>query len=288
MQAAKREGYGSHRIYTPDLDDRLQNRMALRQSLHRAVIEDRLKLHYQPLVDLGSGRIIGAEALVRWYHPEFGLQRPDLFIPLAEESGFIVQLGAWVIHEAMRQSQSWKQQGFNPPRIAVNVSSVQLQKPGFIATVEKALAETGADAHDFEFELTEGLLIEASSDVLSILTAIKALGFGITIDDFGTGNATFKYLRDFPIDKIKIDQVFVRQLVIDSSDAFIIRAMVALSRSLGINILAEGIETEMQREFLRQEGCESGQGYLFSMPLVAEDFGWMIEHRVTLPRPEAS
>jgi len=283
LLAAKREGRGSCLVYASDLDDRFQNRMALRQSLHNAILNDQLELHYQPLVDLASGRIVGAEALVRWNHPELGLQRPDLFIPLAEKSGFIVPLGAWVINEAMRQSQAWRLQGFTTPRISMNVSSVQLQKPGFIATIEEALANTGADPRDFEFELTEGLLIEASTEILSILSAIKAFGFWITIDDFGTGNATFKYLRDFPIDKIKIDQVFVRQLVIDSSDAFIIHAMVALARSLSVTIVAEGIETEMQREFLRREGCQVGQGYLFSMPLMAEDFGWMLQNHVALP-----
>jgi diguanylate cyclase (GGDEF)-like protein len=283
LLAAKREGRGSCLLYASDLDDRFQNRMALRQSLHNSILNEQLELHYQPFVDLASGRIIGAEALVRWNHPDLGLQRPDLFIPLAEKSGFIVQLGAWVINEAMRQSQAWRLQGFTTPRISMNVSSVQLQKPGFITTIEQAIASTGADPRYFELELTEGLLIEASTEILSILSALKALGFGITIDDFGTGNATFKYLRDFPIDKIKIDQVFVRQLVIDSSDAFIIHAMVALSRSLGVTIVAEGIETEMQREFLRREGCQVGQGYLFSMPLMAEDFGWMLQNHVRLP-----
>jgi EAL domain-containing protein (putative c-di-GMP-specific phosphodiesterase class I) len=187
--------------------------------------------------------------------------------------------------EAMRQSQAWKRQGLDVPRIAINVSSVQLQKPGFIALVAGALAETGVNPGDFEFELTEGVLIEASSEMLSVLNAIKYLGFGITIDDFGTGHSSFKYLRDFPVDKIKIDQTFVRQLVIGSSDASIIRAMIMLSRSLSLAIVAEGIETAMQHEFLREEGCEIGQGYLFSMPLAAEDFSWLLQQQVTLPLP---
>ncbi len=284
LHAAKRAGHGSHRLYTADLDDRLQNQMALRQALPHTLAGGQLRLHYQPLVDLRSGRIVGAEALVRWQHPELGLVRPDLFIPLAEVSGFIVPLGAWVVREAMRQAQAWKAQGLGALRISINVSSVQLKKPGFVEVVQQALVETGANPKDFEFELTEGLLIEPSPEILAILSALKALGFWIVIDDFGTGHATFKYLRDFPIDKLKIDQIFVRQLVIDSSDAFIIRAIVALSRSLGIEILAEGIETEMQLEFLKGEGCETGQGYLFSMPLVPEDFGWMLENRVSLPR----
>jgi diguanylate cyclase (GGDEF)-like protein/PAS domain S-box-containing protein len=283
LRAAKQEGAGTCRLYSAKFDDRLHNRMALRQSLQRAIAEEQFELHYQPLVDLESGRIIGGEALVRWNHPELGMQRPDLFIPLAENSGLIVPLGAWVMKEAMRQVQAWKRQGIDVPRIAINVSSVQLQKPDFISVVEQALAETGADPTDFEFELTEGGLIEASSEMLSVLNALKCLGFGITIDDFGTGHSTFKYLRDFPVDKIKIDQTFVRQLVIGSNDASIIRSMIALSRSLGLAIVAEGIETTMQRDFLREEGCETGQGYFFSLPLAAEDFGWILQRRATLP-----
>ncbi len=283
LQAAKQNGPGTSRLYSAEHDDRLQNRAALRHSLHQAIIQEQFQLHYQPLVDLASGEIVGAEALVRWIHPEFGLQRPDLFIPLAEASGLIVPLGAWVIKDAMKQAQAWRRRGIRTPGIAINVSSIQLQRPGFMACVAQALAETGADPHDFEFELTEGTLIEASREILEQLNALKSLGFGLTIDDFGTGHSTFKYLRDFPIDKIKIDQVFVRQLVIDSSDASIIRAMITLARSLKLKVVAEGIETAMQRNFLRDEGCMTGQGYLFSPPMTAEDFGWALERQLTLP-----
>jgi diguanylate cyclase (GGDEF)-like protein/PAS domain S-box-containing protein len=283
LHAAKREGPGEYRLYSPSFDDRARIRLALRQSLQRAIAEERFELHYQPVVYLESGRIIGGEALVRWNHPELGMQRPDLFIPLAENSGLIVPLGAWIMKEAMRQSQAWKQQGIDVPRIAINVSSVQLQKPDFISVVERTLVETGADPKDFEFELTESVLIDASPEMLSVLNGVKSLGFGLTIDDFGTGHSSFKYLREFPIEKIKIDQTFVRQLVIGSSDASIIRAMIALSRSLGLAIVAEGVETAMQRDFLAEEGCAIGQGYLFSLPLAAEDFGWVLQQGVTLP-----
>jgi diguanylate cyclase (GGDEF)-like protein/PAS domain S-box-containing protein len=283
LRAAKQLGPGAHLVYAVEFDDRLRNRLALRQSLHRAVEGQQFELHYQPLVQLASGNIVGAEALVRWNHPELGMQRPDVFVPLAESSGLIVPLGAWAIKEAMRQAQAWKRPGVTPPRIAINISSIQLTKPGFIAAVENALGETGADPHDFEFELTEGLMIEPSPETMAILYWLKSLGFLLTIDDFGTGYSTFKYIRDFPVDKIKIDQTFVRQLVIDSSDASIIRAMITLSRSLGIQIVAEGIETKMQRDFLRDEGCEVGQGYLFSLPLAAEDFGWLLRSKLSLP-----
>ena len=234
-------------------------------------------------MNLKSGQIIGAEALVRWRHPQLGFQRPDLFIPLAESTGLIVPLGAWIIQEAMRQVVDWRAAGIGLARVAINVSSVELKRSTFLGMVRHALAATGADARHFEFELTEGLLIDASPEILAVLESLKSLGFTIAIDDFGTGHSTFKYLRDFHVDKIKIDQTFVRHLVVDSKDGAIIRAMIALSRDLGVAIVAEGIETAMQRDFLRDEGCEIGQGYYFSMPLAAEDFAYIAKHVTCLP-----
>ncbi len=163
-----------------------------------------------------------------------------------------------------------------PPPIAINLSGIQLLDPSFISTVETSLRNADADAGDFEIELTEGLLIEPSPQVMASLAGLRRMGFTITIDDFGSGHASFRYLRDFPIDKLKIDQSFVRQLVLESTEALIIRAIISLARGMGIGCVAEGIETEMQRELLLREGCQIGQGALFSMPLVAEDFGWLL------------
>jgi diguanylate cyclase (GGDEF)-like protein/PAS domain S-box-containing protein len=287
LQDAKRRGPGLTRLYSPESDERFRNQRALRQSLQRAVVEPKeFELYYQPLVNLACGDIIGAEALIRWNHPELGFQRPDLFIPLAESSGLIVPLGAWVLKDAMRQGQVWRRSGLRTPRISINVSGVQLQRPGFLATVEQALRETDADPRDFELELTEGVLIDAATDIRKQLSTLKGMGFELAIDDFGTGHSTFRYLRDFPIDTIKIDQTFVRHLVIGSSDASIISAMIGLARSLRVRIVAEGIETVLQRNFLRDEGCEIGQGYLFSMPLTADDFGRLLEQGVSLPMSE--
>lgn len=283
LNAAKQGGRGTIRLYSAELDDRVRDALALRQSLTRAVAESQFVLHYQPLVELSSGRIVGAEALVRWEHPTLGMQRPDVFIPLAEESGLIVPLGAWVMREAMRQVQAWKRQGLEIAGISINVSGVQLKKPGFMESVERALAETGADPKDFKLELTEGTLIEATPQLFQLLGELKSRGFQLMIDDFGTGHSSFRYLRDFPVDMIKIDQTFIRHLVLESSDATIVRAIISLSRNLGMDAIAEGIETNMQRDFLRDEGCKFGQGYLFSLPLAAEDFGWLVQQRVTLP-----
>jgi EAL domain-containing protein (putative c-di-GMP-specific phosphodiesterase class I) len=257
--------------------------MVLRHSLRKAIEEKQFKLHYQPLVDLVSGTIVGAEALVRWNHPELGLQRPDIFIPFAESSGLIIPLGNWIFREAMQQVVSWRRDGLEVPKIAINVSGVQLQDPGLLRSIETALAQTGAQARHFELELTEGFMIEASPSTLGLLKSLKTLGFTLAIDDFGTGHSSFRYLRDFPVDKVKIDQTFVRQMVVDSSDASIIRAIIALAKSLDLKVVAEGIETMVQRNFLREEGCQIGQGYLFSVPLTAEDFGYLIARNIRLP-----
>jgi EAL domain-containing protein (putative c-di-GMP-specific phosphodiesterase class I) len=232
---------------------------------------------------LKTGRIVSAEALIRWRHPELGLLRPDLFISLAEESGHIGSLGEWVMRTAMRQMKEWESKGIETPKIALNVSGVEIGTPGFIQSVRRTLAETGGDARRFELELTEGFLVERSKQILSVLAELKSIGFELVIDDFGAGHSNFQYLRNFPVDKLKIDQIFVRQLVADSNDAIIIRAVASLAHNLQLGLVAEGIETAEQRDFLRDQGCPIGQGYFFSLPLAAEDFAWMIENNVVLP-----
>jgi PAS domain S-box-containing protein/diguanylate cyclase (GGDEF)-like protein len=283
LSAANKAGPGTHRLYDEALDHRRQHRMILRHSMRDAIDQNQFELHYQPLVDLHSSNIVSAEALIRWQHPELGLLRPDMFIALAEESGLIGLLGEWVMRTAMRQMSAWDAEGLDSPTIALNISSIQVKMPDFIETVKRALAETGADARRFDLELTEGILLELSPEVLSVLTELKLLGFKLVIDDFGAGHSSLQYLRNFPIDKLKIDQIFVRQLVADSSDALIIRAITSLAHSLKIGLVAEGIETIEQRDFLRDQGCTNGQGYFFSLPLAAEDFAWMIKQKLALP-----
>ena len=283
LRWAKQEGRNAHVFYSRERDDRFQNRALLARSLEQAITNDELDLHYQPLVDLSSGRIVSIEALVRWNHSTLGLQRPDLFIPIAETSGMIVQLGRWVFDRALRQRRQWQDEGLAPPPIAVNVSGTQLLDPGFIAYVEQSLRSMDANPMDFEIELIETVLIEPSPQVMAALINLRTMGFKITVDDFGSGHASFGYLRDFPIDKLKIDQMFIRKLTLQSKDALLIRAVISLARSLGIDLVAEGIETEMQRAFLEHEGCPVGQGYFFSPPLVAEDFASMLANDVRLP-----
>jgi diguanylate cyclase (GGDEF)-like protein/PAS domain S-box-containing protein len=272
LHAAKKDGHGSLRVYEKDLDDRNRNRMTLLNDLKSAIAHKEFELYYQPLICSATNEIISVEALVRWMHPSLGMQGPDLFIPLAEESGLIVPLGEWIIKEALRQAIAWKHLGAGDIRIAVNLSGIQLQRPGFLEMVHSAFAESGVDPHLFEFELTETTMFEASNDVQEQLVALKAMGFGISIDDFGTGFSTFRYLRDFPIDKIKIDQVFIRSLTAGSRDETIVRNMISLAHSLNILVTAEGVETQAQLDFLTAEGCDFIQGYLIGVPLQAEKF----------------
>ena len=288
LGAAKREGGGAIVLYSSANVDGEIDGAVLETSLRAAIETEQFEMHYQPLVDLASGRIIGAEALVRWRHPEFGLIRPDLFIPIAEATRLIVPLGNWITRAVMRQTLAWKREGISAPRISINLSSVQLQSAAFVEMVERALAETGSNGADFEFELTEGVLIDPSPEISARLAELKALGFTLSLDDFGSGHASFAYLRRFPVDKIKIDQTFVRQLTVGSSDAMIVRAMIGMAHSLGLDVIAEGIETRRQRDLLVEEGCGSGQGYFFSRPLKPEDFASMMEQGVLLPSSGAA
>ena len=283
LRQAKCVGRGMHRVYAGDGDVRQRSQMILRNSLRKAIEGGHFVLHYQPLVDLTSGTIVGAEALARWNHPELGLQRPDIFIPVAESSGLIFPLGSWIFQEAMGQVKAWQRRGLAVPRIAINLSGAQLRDAALLGSIETALAQTGTDASQFELELTEGFMIDSSKPILKVLETLKLMGFKLSVDDFGTGHASFSYLRDFPVDRIKIDQMFVRQMVTGSCDASIIRAIITLGRSLNLEVVAEGIETAFQRNFLREAGCKIGQGYLFCRPLTAEDFGDLIEGDVKLP-----
>jgi EAL domain-containing protein (putative c-di-GMP-specific phosphodiesterase class I) len=253
----------------------------LRQSMRHGLEQEQFVLHYHPIVALATGEIVGAEALVRWPHPILGMQRPDLFIPEAESSGLIVPLGAWVLRTALLEMRNWHTSTGRSLRVGINVSAVQLLDPDFVASVDAALAETGADPTFVDLELTESVLIGTSAS--RVLNALKQRGFRLSLDDFGTGYASFRYLQTLPVSAVKIDQTFVRHMVIDSSDASIVRAIVAVAKSLRLDVVAEGIETQQQRDFLRDEGCHEGQGYLFSLPLAAEDFRWLLASKATLP-----
>jgi diguanylate cyclase (GGDEF)-like protein/PAS domain S-box-containing protein len=271
LYEAKRLGHGQYCHYSQDIDHRIRNRMLLRQSLHLAVANEEFILYYQPILDLQSGEVLAAEALVRWQHPKLGCQPPGQFIPLAEESGLIVPLGTWVLKTSMRQIRQWRH-AFGLRRISVNVSAVQFSQKNFVDVVENLLRETGATADMIELELTETTLIDCSPEMLERMNALRGQGFTLAIDDFGTGYSSLKYLSKLPIDQLKIDQCFVRKMTTDSNDALIVRTIVALGKGLNLDVVAEGVETVAQQNILVSEGCFSGQGYLFCRPVPARDF----------------
>jgi diguanylate cyclase (GGDEF)-like protein/PAS domain S-box-containing protein len=272
-------------FHLPSATKRERQTVILQRSLKRGSIEAQFHLVYHPVVEVGTGRIVGTEALLRWHHPQLGVQRPDKFIPLAEASGLIVPLGAWVFRTALLELKDWHASGSPGIRIAVNVSSVQLREPGFIAMIDDVLAETGVDPSFVDLELTESVMIEANPATLAVLDALKSRSFNLALDDFGTGYSSFRCLQDLPIDQIKIDQTFVRRLTHDTGEDAIVRAMLSVTERLGVGVIAEGIETAEQRDFLCREGCMLGQGYFFSLPVQADTFRTLLASGANLPLP---
>jgi EAL domain-containing protein (putative c-di-GMP-specific phosphodiesterase class I) len=249
----------------------------LEVDLRKAVFEDQLVLYYQAQVD-ATGRVIGAEALVRWEHPERGLVSPGEFIPLAEETGLILPLGHWVLHEACTRLAAWAAQ---PEKahltVAVNVSARQFSLPTLVEEVLALIEFTGAPPHRLKLELTESLLLENTEEIIAKMIALKARGVGFAMDDFGTGYSSLSYLKRLPLDQLKIDQSFVQDIISDSNDAAIARTIVALGQSLGLSVIAEGVETAGQRDLLESSGCQAYQGYFFSRPLPLDEFEGFVE-----------
>ncbi|BCX81238.1 hypothetical protein MIT9_P0816 [Methylomarinovum caldicuralii] len=272
MYQAKSEGAGSYAFYTREMTERAREHILLESALRRALEAGELQLHFQPQVDMDDGRPIGCEVLARWHHPELGTVSPARFIPLAEETGLILELGAWVLENACRLAKGWLDRGLDFGRIAVNVSGCQIRHRVICDQVAQALARSGLPPSRLELEVTEGFIMEKAEDAIGILEALRDQGITLAIDDFGTGYSSLVYLKRLPIHCLKIDQSFVRDLPEDREDAAICQAVIALGQALGLETLAEGVETEAQRRFLLQHGCRLGQGYLFSRPLPAEAF----------------
>ncbi|HYC93546.1 MAG TPA: PAS domain S-box protein [Thermoanaerobaculia bacterium] len=258
-----------------------ESRLAMERALHRALERDELVVYYHPMVEIATGRVVGAEALVRWQHPEQGLILPEDFIPLAEETQLIVPIGAWVLRTACRQMKAWHEAGHRRLRVAVNLSPRQFEDRGLVAAVESVLAETGFPAPFLDLEITESTAMQNAELTLAILNRLKEMGIRISIDDFGTGYSSLSYLKRFPIDTVKIDQDFVRDLTTD--DAAIISAVISMARALNLRVIAEGVETEEQLDFLRREQCAEMQGYLYSQPLAAAEFEEALEAMLRVP-----
>ncbi|MDP3701854.1 MAG: EAL domain-containing protein [Hylemonella sp.] len=272
MYRAKEAGRNTYRFFDEAMDDEAVEHLLMRSGLRRALERGEFVLHYQPQIDLGSGRIIGAEALLRWQHPEYGLVPPGRFIPVAEESGLIVPIGAWVMHQACRQAAAWQHSGLPDLVIAVNLSAVQFRRGNVEETVSEALAATGLNPALLELELTESILIQNIEQVLASVQRLKKRGVKLSIDDFGTGYSSLSYLKRFDIDKLKIDQSFIRDLASDPDDAAIVRAIIQMAHSLGLLTIAEGVETPELLRQLQSFGCDEAQGYHFARPMPPEEF----------------
>ena len=267
MYQAKAAGRDTYRLFGDHMDVAALGRHRIRNALHQAVERFEFKLHFQPQVDLASGRVIGAEALLRWTHPELGVVPPVEFIPVAEESGLIVPIGEWVLNEACRQAVAWQAPGRPPLSVAVNISAVQFARGDLEDTVRRALAASGLAPRLLELELTESVLIHNVDSVLATVTRLKRLGVTLSIDDFGTGYSSLTYLKRFAVDRLKIDQSFIRDLVSDPESAAIVRAIVQMARSLNLKTVAEGIEDDHVLAHLRVIGCDQGQGYGIARPM---------------------
>ena len=272
LRHAKDGGRNLYRFFNEQMNVNALGRLVLENRLRQALERDELRLHYQPLVELATGRMVGAEALLRWQSAELGMISPAHFIPVAEESGLIVPIGVWVLREACRQAQAWQNEGLPTLTMAVNISVVQFKRADMVGTVALALAESGLNPGFLELELTESVLIQDVDAALHTVRRLKDMGVRLAIDDFGTGYSSMSYLRRLAVDQLKIDQSFVRELSDDPEDAAIVRAIIQLGRTLRLTTLAEGVETAEQAAFLRQEGCELAQGYYFGRPAPPEMF----------------
>ncbi len=280
MYHAKETGRDSYQFFKSEMNVQAIERQSLEGSLRHAIERQELLLYYQPKINLATGGMTGVEALIRWHHPQRGLVPPGQFIAIAEECGLIVPIGRWVLSEACRQARAWQVAGLPPMCVAINISSVELRAPGFASGVRAILRETGLEPRYLELELTETFLMQDSRSTAEVLKELKEIGVLLALDDFGTGYSSLSYLKRFPIDAVKIDQSFVRDLTTDPDDAGIVTAVIAMGRSLHMRVVAEGVETREQLEILQEHGCPQGQGYYFSRPVPAVEFRQLLEFGV--------
>ncbi|MFQ6021845.1 MAG: EAL domain-containing protein [Acidiferrobacterales bacterium] len=271
MYQAKDQGKNNYRFYTSDMDARTMERLNLETALRRGLERREFLLHYQPKVNLDSGEIIGMEALIRWQRPELGLVSPLEFVPLLEETGLIVPVGEWVLESACQQAQAWKNAGIFVPNVAINLSARQFGSASLLAAIDQLCNEAELDPELLELEITESVLMTEGDSSMETLQALKGMGIKLAIDDFGTGYSSLAYLKRFPIDTLKIDRAFIKDLPTDVEDAAIVSAVIALAQGLGLNVVAEGVETHEQLQFLRSRQCGAAQGYVFGRPLPAEE-----------------
>ncbi|UCH48499.1 MAG: EAL domain-containing protein [Betaproteobacteria bacterium] len=272
MHQAKRLQKHSYQYYSSEFNANALHKLTLATELRKAIEHDELSLFYQPKLSVGNGRLCGAEALVRWQHPERGMVSPGEFIPVAEETGLIVPLGEWVLNAACQQATAWQAADLRIPRISVNVSSEQFRQGSLLQTVAKILVDTGANASQLVVEITEGVIMENADANIQILQAMKAMGVRLSMDDFGTGYSSLSYLNRFPIDELKIDRSFVAEVAQPGDYSAIVSAIIAMAHSMRLIVVAEGVEHQHQLQFLRSQGCDEYQGFMISRPVPPEEF----------------
>ncbi|MED3798310.1 EAL domain-containing protein [Lysinibacillus capsici] len=281
MYAAKSTRGNQYRLYRDNMDEANDKWLLLETKLHQALKQDRLELHYQPKIDLKTDSVIGMEALLRWYDPELGHIPPDRFIPFAEDCGLINDIGVWVLRKACAQARQWNESHDLSLRVAVNISPIHISTGGFVDMVRSVVAETGIDPNLLEIEITEMSMLDYTEDLIDTIKQLRELGITISLDDFGTGYSSLNYLKKFPVDVLKIDRAFVRDIVPEKSGIAMISAMISLAHALNLQVVAEGVEEEAELNVLREHGCEYVQGYYFSKPLSVEDFTNLIVNTVT-------
>jgi diguanylate cyclase (GGDEF)-like protein/PAS domain S-box-containing protein len=283
MYQAKENGRQSYQFFKPDMNVRAVERQSIEESLRRALERDEFVLHYQPKINLRTGAITGAEALIRWIHPERGVVSPAQFIPIAEDSGLILPIGNWVLREACEQARAWVDEGLPVATMAVNVSAMELRNDRFLDGLSRILEDTGLAQSSLELELTESVLMKHAESAASILHTLRERGVQVALDDFGTGYSSLSYLRKFPIDALKIDQSFVSQISTDDDDTSIVTAVISMAQGLRLRVVAEGVETAEQLAFLQDHGCDEAQGYYFSRPVPAKQFAELLRTGITMP-----
>jgi diguanylate cyclase (GGDEF)-like protein len=276
MYCAKQYGHNNLQCFEPGMDKVTRERINLENDLRQALARQQFELHYQPKVYATTGKVNSAEALIRWRHPERGMIQPDDFIPIAEECGLIGAIGEWVLREACAQSKAWQRAGLPQLRIAVNVAASQFRQGNLLEVIRRALDDVGLEPNYLELEITESAVMTDPEESANILEDLSRMGVLVSVDDFGTGYSSMSYLRRFPIDKLKIDRGFITELMTRADDASIVRAIISLAHSLRLKVVAEGVETVEQLDFLKSMGCDQYQGYHFSPPLPADAFGDLV------------